>query len=328
MNSTTVLAGSKLPIFNRSSVALALFLLLTVPLMAQEKSPVDATGTEVATEETPAAAANADELRKAAQNPVASLISVPVQNNNNMGINPGYRTQDVLNIQPVIPLKVNDNWNLIIRWITPIIYQPLPAPSPLPQTGVSGLGDMQPTFLLSPRKSHKLIWGVGPIIQMPTATSRYLGQGKLALGPNIVALTMPGHFVLGVLVNNIWSVAGGGSRPDINQMLLQYFVNYNMKKGWYLSTSPIITANWNTPALSGSVWTVPFGGGVGRIMKLGFQPVNISVQAYGNAVHVPGASTWGVRAQIALLFPKLTRQQQKMMMEQKLKQLEQQQPQK
>jgi hypothetical protein len=324
MSFTTVLAGTKLPVFNRRSVALALFLLFTVSLKAQEKPSVDVTGTEVATEETPTAAANADELRKAAQNPVASLISVPIQNNNNGGIDPGNRTQDVLNIQPVIPVKVNDNWNLIIRWITPIIYQPLPAPTPLPQIGVSGLGDMQPTFLLSPRKPHKLIWGLGPIIQLPTATSQYLGQGKLGLGPNIVALAMPGHFVLGVLVNNIWSVAGSGSRPDINQMLLQYFINYNMKKGWFLTTQPIITANWNTPAPNGSVWTVPFGGGVGRIMKVGFQPVNINVQAYGNAVHVPGASPWTVRAQIALLFPKLTKQQQKMMLEQKLKQMEQQ----
>ena len=306
---------------------LAIFGLFTEPLIAQN-SPVDTTGTQVATEETPAAAANAEALRKAAQNPVASLISVPVQNNNNVGINPGYRTQDVLNIQPVIPVKVNDNWNLIIRWITPIVYQPLPAPSPFPQVGVSGLGDMQPTFLLSPSKPSKVIWGVGPIIQFPTATSQYLGQGKLALGPNIVALTMPGHFVLGVLVNNIWSVAGGGSRTDINQMLLQYFVNYNMKKGWYLTTQPIITANWNSLAPSGSVWLLPFGGGVGRIMKLGFQPVNISVQVYGNAVHPPGSSPWGVRASLALLFPKLTKQQQKMMLQQKLKQMEQEQPQK
>jgi len=240
--------------------ALTVFLLFTLSLMAQE-TPVAPEGTQVATEETPAAAANADELRKESQNPVASLISVPIQNNNNGGIDPGNRMQDVLNIQPVIPVKVNDNWNLIIRWIAPIIYQPLPAPSPLPQIGVSGLGDMQPTFLLSPRKPHKLIWGAGPIFQLPTATSQYLGQGKLALGPNIVALTMPGHFVLGVLVNNIWSIAGSGSRRDINQMLLQYFVNYNMKKGWYLTTQPILTANWNTAAPSGSVWTVPFGGG-------------------------------------------------------------------
>jgi hypothetical protein len=297
-------------------------LVFTLRLMAQD-TPVAPEGTQVATEQTPAAAANADELRKEAQNPVASLISVPIQNNNNGGIDPGDRTQNVLNIQPVIPLKVNANWNLIVRWITPIIYQPLPALPPLPQVGVSGLGDMQPTFLLSPRKPHKLIWGAGPIIQIPTATSQYLGQGKLAVGPNIVALAMPGHFVLGVLVNNIWSIAGSGSRRDINQMLLQYFVNYNMKKGWYLTSQPILTANWNTPAPSGSVWTVPFGGGFGRIMKLGFQPVNISVQAYGNAVHVPGASPWTVRASFALLFPKLTKQQQKMMMLQKLKQMEQ-----
>jgi len=303
-------------------------LALTAATTVAQDTPIGPVGTQLATEETPVAAANADELRKEAQNPIASLISVPVQNNNNLGINPGNRARDVLNIQPVIPLTVNDNWNLIIRWITPIIYQPLPAPSPLPQVGVSGLGDMQPTFLLSPSKPSKLIWGVGPIIQMPTATSQYLGQGKLALGPNIVALMMPGHFVLGVLVNNIWSVAGSGSRPNINQMLLQYFVNYNMKKGWYLTAQPIITANWNTPAPSGSVWTVPFGAGVGRIMKLGFQPVNINVQAYGNAVHVPGASPWGVRATSALLFPKLTNQQQKMLLEQKLKQMEQQPPQK
>jgi hypothetical protein len=285
-----------------------------------EPLPVDPEGAEVATQETPAAAANADALRKAAQNPVASLISVPIQNNFNTGIEPGYRTQNVLNIQPVIPLKVSDNWNLIIRWITPIIYQPLPAPSPSAQVGFSGLGDMQPTFLLSPGKPHKLIWGAGPIIQIPTATSQYTGQGKLAVGPNVVALAMPGHFVLGVLVNNIWSIAGSGSRTDVNQMLLQYFINYNMKKGWFLTLQPIITANWN--AASGSVWTVPFGGGVGRIMKLGFQPVNISVQAYGNAAYPSQTSSWGVRASFSLLFPKLTKQQQKMMMEQKLRQLD------
>jgi hypothetical protein len=277
--------------------------MLAVPLIAQD-TPVAPEGTQVATEQTPAAASNADQLRKAAQNPVASLISVPVQNNNNFGIDPGDRTQDVLNIQPVIPVKVSDNWNLIIRWITPIIYQPFPAPSPAPQVGVYGLGDMQPTFLLSPRKPHKLIWGVGPIFQLPTATSHYLGQGKLGIGPNVVVLAMPGHFVMGVLANNIWSVAGSGSRPSVNQLLVQYFINYNMKKGWYLTNQPILTANWNTTAVSGSVWTVPFGGGFGRILKLGMQPVNMSVQAYGNAVHVPQASPWGVRASLAFLFPK------------------------
>jgi hypothetical protein len=136
---------------NACVVILVVLSLSSGSLVAQDM-PVAPEGTQVATEQTPAAASNADELRKAAQNPLASLISVPVQNNNNFGIDPGYRTQDVLNIQPVIPAKVSDNWNLIIRWITPIIYQPLPAPSPAPQAGVYGLGDMQPTFLLSPSK--------------------------------------------------------------------------------------------------------------------------------------------------------------------------------
>lgn len=139
-------------------------LLSALSLFAQE-TPVAPEGTQVATEETPVAAANADALRKAAQNPVATLISVPIQNNSNGGIDPVNRTQDVLNIQPVIPLKVNNNWNLIIRWITPIIYQPLPAEPPAPQVGVSGLGDMQPTFLLSPRNPHSVSFSKLPSSQ-------------------------------------------------------------------------------------------------------------------------------------------------------------------
>ena len=162
-----------------------------------------------------------------------------------------------------------------------------------------------------------------PAFVIPTATNEILGQGKFSLGPSFVALAQPGHWTLGLLVNNVWSVAGSGSRPDVNQMLLQYFINYNMKRGWYLSFSPIITANWK--ASDDNVWTVPFGGGIGRVMKLGFQPVSILAQFYGNAIHPPGASPFGLRVQIAFLFPKLSKEEQKMMMEQKLKQLEQEQ---
>ena len=263
--------------------------------------------------------AGTEALQKATQNPVASLISVPIQNNTNFGIEPGYRNQDVLNIQPVIPMGISKDWNLIVRWITPIIYQPIPNAPNTPETGVYGLGDMQPTFFLSPRKPGKVIWGVGPIFQLPTATSNYLGQGKLGMGPSVVVLTQPGHWTLGALANNVWSVAGSGSRPDVNQFLLQYFINYNLKKGWFLTWQPTLTANWQ--ASSGNQWTVPYGGGVGRIMKLGFQPVSLTAQFYGNAVHPYGTPSWTMRFQIAFLFPKLTKDQEKMMMEQKLKQL-------
>ncbi|MGA7136300.1 MAG: neuromedin U [Terriglobales bacterium] len=310
-------------------MTVAAFLLLSVPLIAQD-TPIGPEGTQVATEATPAAATNTDALRNAAQNPVANLISVPVQENWNFGIGPADRTQNILNIQPVIPLSVGKNWNLITRWIMPIVYQPLPIPPDpaVQQTGVYGLGDLNPTFFLSPKKS-KVIWGVGPTFVFPTATNTtYLGQGKLSLGPSVVALVQPPHFTIGFLANNYWSVAGHSNldKPAVNQFLLQWFVNYNMKKGWYLTSGPIITANWR--ATSNNVWNVPFGGGVGRIMKLGFQPVNITAQFYGNAVHPPGASPWNMKLQIALLFPKLTKQQEKMLLEQKLKQMEQEQPQK
>ena len=310
---------------------LVLFFFLSAPLFAQD-TPVGPAGAEVATQETPAAATNSDELRKQSQNPVASLISVPIQDNFNFNTGPADRTQNVLNIQPVIPLSVSKDWSLIVRSITPIVYQPIPVTqasgSPVQTTGVYGLGDMNPTFFLAPKKS-KIIWGIGPTLVLPTATNTtYLGQGKLSMGPSVVALVQPKKWTIGALANNVWSVAGHSNidKPAVNQFLLQWFVNYNMKKGWYLTTSPIVTANWR--ATGGNVWTVPFGGGVGRIMKLGFQPVNITAQFYGNAVYPAGTSPWGLRLQFVLLFPKLSKEQERVLLEQKLKQMNQEQPQK
>jgi hypothetical protein len=252
----------------------------------------------------PADEENADKLRKEAQNPVASLISVPIQENWNFGIGPSNRIQNVMNIQPVIPVNLGQDWNLIIRWITPVISQPVAVPQisgPPVQSEFYGFGDMQPAFFISPKKG-KVIWGVGPQLQLPTATKTgILGQGKFGLGPTAVLLVQPGKWTLGVLVNNVWSVAGHANLPDVNQFLLQYFINYNLNKGWYLTWQPTLTANWE--AANGQ-WVVPLGGGVGRIMRLGFQPVNVGLQFYGNAVHPAGASPWSLRLQIAFLFPK------------------------
>jgi hypothetical protein len=294
-----------------------------------QDTPVGPAGTSVATHETPAAAANAEELRKAAQNPIASLISVPIQPTWNFGIGSSERVQNIWLVQPVIPVSVGKDWNLIVRWITPILYQPISVPQasgpPNQQTGVFGMGDMNPSFFLSPKKS-KVTWGVGPTLVLPTATNTtYLGQGKLSMGPSVVALVQPSHFTIGFLANNYWSVAGHSdlNKPAVNQFLLQYFVNYNMTKGWYLLSAPIITADWRET--NGGRWIVPFGGGVGRIMRLGFQPVNLQAQLYGNAVHPPGASPWALKLQLAFLFPKLSKAEEKMMMEQKLKQLDEEQ---
>lgn len=310
----------------KASLPLCLLILLTGQMMAQEQTPVDVTGTQVATDQTPAAATNADALRKAAQNPIASLVSVPIQNIDNFNIGPANRTQNIVNIQPVIPVNLSTNWNLVVRWIAPIIYQPIPVPQPpgppVQTTGVNGLGDMNPSFFLVPKKS-KIIWGAGPTVVLPTATNTtFLGQGKLSLGPTVVALIQPAPWTIGILTNNVWSVAGhsNADKPAVNQFLLQWFVNYNLKKGWYLATQPIITANWR--ATPGNQWVVPFGGGVGRIMKVGFQPVNLSAQFYANAVHPANTSPWGLKLQIAFLFPKLSKQQEKMMLQKKLKEMD------
>jgi hypothetical protein len=265
--------------------------------------------------------AETGDLQKATQNPVAGLISVPIQSNTNFGVGPFGRNQNLLNIQPVIPVNVSQNWNMIIRWITPIVSQPAPGTANLEvfgieentpaylaaqdvqaHAGVFGLGDMTPTFFFSPSKPHKVIWGAGPMFALPTATGRVLGQGKLSMGPSIVALVQPGQWTIGALVNNIWSVAGPSDRADVKQMSLQYFINYNLKKGWFISMSPIITANWQ--ASSGNVWTVPVGGGLGRVFRLGYQPMNASVAFFGNVVHPAGGSPWSMRLQISFLFPK------------------------
>jgi len=240
---------------------------------------------------------SATELAKKTQNPVADLISVPFQNNFDFGVGSKDATVWNLNVQPVIPIKLTDDWNLVTRTIMPIINQP----SLFPQSDSAfGLGDINPTFFLSPRKPGAFIWGIGPTFTIPTATDSQLGSGKFSLGPSVVALTMQGPWVIGALINNQWSVAGWGDR-DVNQMLLQPFVNYNIGDGWYLTSSPIITANWK--ADSGDKWTVPVGAGVGKLFKVGKLPINTQIQAFSNVEKPSFGPDWQLRFQVQFLLP-------------------------
>jgi hypothetical protein len=238
------------------------------------------------------------DLAQAAQNPLAKMISVPLQNNFNFGVGPNDATQWILNIQPVIPITLSEDWNLITRTIIPIVNQPSPAPG---VPGVFGLGDINPTFFFSPAKSSKLIWGVGPTFTFPTATDSLLGSGKWSAGPAAVALTMQGHWVVGVLANQQWSYAGWGDQ-DVSALLIQPFVNYNLPHGWYLMSVPIITANWE--ANSDDRWTVPIGGGVGKVQNIGKLPVNFQLGAYWNVVKPANGPDWQLRFQVQFLFPK------------------------
>src|SRR5215467_2656048 len=238
-----------------------------------------------------------EDLAKKSQNPIADMVSVPFQSNTNFNNAPFNRTQEVLNIQPVVPLHISADWNMISRTIIPVISQP----DPIRNSNTNGIGDITQSLFFSPVHSGALIWGAGPVFTVPSATDPILGQGKVLLGPTIVLLTTPGHWVIGVLANNQWSVAGDPLRPRVNTFLAQPFINYNLEHGWYLSTSPIITANWL--AAPGQQWTVPVGGGFGRVFKLGDQPVNASINAYYNVERPTGASTWSLRTTLALLFP-------------------------
>jgi hypothetical protein len=236
-----------------------------------------------------------DKLREAAQNPVANLISVPFQNNTNFGYGPYSRTQNVLNIQPVIPFKLTPEWNLITRWVTPVLWQPRLSPV---LGGETGLGNIQPSFFLSPAEPGKIIWGVGPVLWLPTATDKTLGVNKWGGGPSAVVLRIDGPWVFGALVNNVWA---GTQNQRVNQMLIQPFLNYNLPHGWYLTTSPVITANWL--AAQSDRWTVPVGGGVGRLFKVGKLPINAQVQGFYNVVKPDSGPNWTLRFQIQALFP-------------------------
>jgi hypothetical protein len=282
-----MMAGKKLLVIKEFSIAALLFALINMlgiaafshAVRAEEKSK--------------------EALAKAAQNPVADLISLPLQNNTNFGVGPGDDVQNVLNIQPVMPVELSENWNLITRTIAPVIYQPELVPG---YGSEFGLGDINTTLFLSPAKPGKIIWGVGPVFSFPTASDRVLGTDKWSAGPSAVVLTIRGPWVVGALANNLWSYAGDDDRKDVNQFLLQYFINYNLPKGWYISSAPIITANWK--ADSGNKWTVPFGGGIGKIFRIGKQPVNAQVQAFYNAVKPDNGPDWTLRLQLQFLFPK------------------------
>ncbi len=241
----------------------------------------------------------ADDLAKQAQNPVANMISLPFQNNTDFNIGPDDDTKNTLNIQPVWPFEITDHLNLITRTIVPVITKP----GGLTADGesVTGLGDTTFTAFLSPSDPAKLIWGVGPVFLLPTASDDELGADKWGAGASVVLLTMPGNWVIGSLFSNIWSIGGSGDQ-DLNVFNWQYFINYNFPKGWYLASAPIIIANWE--ADSDNRWTIPFGGGVGKIFRIGKQPLNAQLSAYYNVEKPDSGPDWQMRFQLVFLFPK------------------------
>lgn len=244
----------------------------------------------------PSLAASDDELRQAVQNPLADLISLPFQNNTDFGIGPNDRTKNTLNIQPVYPVGMGD-WLLVNRIILPVVYQPDLASG---SGGEWGLGDTTWSFFFVP-PSKGFTWGLGPVALIPTSTKDETGAGEWGLGASGVILWQSPKWTLGGLVTNVWSV-GADEANTINLFTGQYFINYNLPHSWYLTSAPIMTANWEAP--DGEEWTVPVGGGAGKLFRIGKLPVNASAQAFTMVEKPTGGPDWQLRVQVQFLFPK------------------------
>jgi hypothetical protein len=236
-----------------------------------------------------------EELSEAAANPLADLISLPFQNNLNMNYGPFDRNVNVLNIQPVIPLA---GGKIITRTILPIVN----IPDFGAETGklTSGLSDIVFTAFYVP-KSNGVMWGFGPVAELPTGGD-LRGTQKWSAGPSLVVLIQPGDWTFGGLVNNTWSFAGNSDREDVNHMLINLFVVRQLGGGWYVNSAPIITADWTAEAED--QWIVPIGAGGGKVVMLGGKlPLNLQTQLYYNVVRPNFGPEWQWRVQAQFLLP-------------------------
>jgi hypothetical protein len=237
---------------------------------------------------------SADELAQQAANPIADLMSIPFQNNTDFGLGDYDRTRNVLNIQPVIPLAQGQ---VITRTIIPFVW--LPDLSAETGSFSSGLSDIVFTAFYVP-SSGAFMWGVGPVVEFPTG-GESRGSEKWSIGPSVVVLSQQGPWTLGILANNVWSVAGDADRQAVSRGLLQYFIVRQLGDGWYLNSAPINTVNWK--AAEGQKWVVPLGAGGGKLVFLGRLPVNVQSQVYYNVVKPDIGPDWQLRVQLQVLLP-------------------------
>ncbi len=268
----------------RFTIALVGVMTITTPIFAQE----------AATDAKAAAA----ELAKKLSNPVAALISVPLQNNFDFGAGPdGDGFQYKLNVQPVIPISLNENWNLISRTIVPIVYQE----NIFGTSSQSGLSDTVQSLFFSPKAptSGGWIWAAGPVLLIPTATDDLLGAEKWGAGPTALALKQQNGWTYGVLANHLWSYAGDSSRAEVNATFIQPFVSFTTKKQTTYGLNTESTYDWENHQ-----WTVPLNASVSQLVKLGKTPVQFTLGAKYYAEKPANGPEWGLRFAVTFLFPK------------------------
>jgi hypothetical protein len=241
---------------------------------------------------------SAEELAKKLSNPVASLISIPFQNNMDIGIGQHNGSKNTLNFQPVVPITLTSKLNLISRFIIPIVSQRNITGE---ATSQNGLSDAVVSAWFSPSQpKNGVIWGIGPVFLLPIATNDLLGTEKLGIGPTALILKQASGWTVGGLINQIWSVAGDAARSNVSQMFVQPFMSYNWKSGAGLGLNAEINQNWISSTTS--VFINPT---ISAVTKLGTQITSLAI---GPRIQLAGPSgskaDFGVRAAVTFVFPK------------------------
>jgi hypothetical protein len=236
------------------------------------------------------------DLAKQLANPISSLISVPFQANWDFGIGVNDASRFTLNIQPVVPMSLSEDWNLIVRTILPVIDAESPAPG-IPDA--SGLGDVVQSFFFSPADPvNGWIVGAGPVFLYPSATDDLLGTEKWGVGPTAVVLKQAGAWTYGALANHLWSYAGEDGRDEVNATFLQPFASYITPTKTTFTLNAEATRDWENDQ-----WIVPLNVIVSQLFKVGSQPVQVSLGGRYYVEGPDGGPEWGVRAVVTLLFP-------------------------
>ena len=249
---------------------MAVFLLFTPPLLAPQAPTSGASKPNGAALQTPVAAEANDsaEIAQKLTNPLAAMISVPIQNWFDFNLGPrkdGFRY--TMEAQPVYPVQISKDWNLLSRTTVPVVYQQ----NVSGQTTQTGLSDSTESLFLSPVHPPSIIWGAGPIFLIPTGTNGLLSARKFGIGPTAVALKHKGHTTVGLLASHVWSVAGSDSHPDVSQTYAQPFVAYTTTKAWTFAATSYDTYNWTAGRWTAIVNPIR----VSKLMKLGTQRLSV-----------------------------------------------------
>jgi hypothetical protein len=237
------------------------------------------------------------EVVKVVENPLARVVNLQLNGNVNFQKGTDERTQQVATLGATYPFDLPRRWNLFANANLPVIDQPVGATD-----RVRGLGDLTLTAFFSPPSSPHWVFGAGPVVVLPTAADDTLGQGKWDIGPAMAVVHTERAWTAGVVVAQSWSIAGANDRPEVSQLVISPFGTRHLGKGWYLFTAPNLSADWK--ARGSHTWTVPVGGGVGRIFRRGKHAVRFAIQAYDNVVRTDGAPTWQLRFTTGWVFPK------------------------